>query len=451
LILCFLGTLPVSATAQDANYWSQQYGTRAELLGGAVVGSLSDLSATFYNPGALAVMERPSVLLSAEAFEYQVLTLHDAGAEGSDIRTTRFDTAPSLFTGLFPSKWLPGQLAYVLLTRSQFRFRLLSRGEGLRDVLSPPGAEFVAGEGIAEQSLSENWGGVNWTHAIGDRVGIGFTQFVGYRGQRTRTQAQISASSSSGAGGASSSVKEFDYWHYRLVTKIGVAFDSSPLTVGMAATLPSVTLFGRGKTYSSLSSAGFDLDGSGTADSYLAANSQENLGTKYRSPFSLAAGMSYAYKRSAVHFTMEWFNNTREYTVVKAEPFVVQSTGAVVDPSVTAETDDVVNVGAGFQYEARERLTFYTSVTTDYSAAVPGSETKHTISTWDIYHWTLGAAFTIAGLDLTLGGGFAWGDDRVEVFDPASGRESDGLIAGRKSVPVTYRKAKMFGGFAFGL
>ena len=39
------------AAAQDAHYWSQQYGTRSELLSGAVVGSPQDLSTTFYNPG----------------------------------------------------------------------------------------------------------------------------------------------------------------------------------------------------------------------------------------------------------------------------------------------------------------------------------------------------------------------------------------------------------------
>ena len=40
---------------QENNYWNIQYGTRSTLLGGAVIGSVSDLSATFYNPGAIAL------------------------------------------------------------------------------------------------------------------------------------------------------------------------------------------------------------------------------------------------------------------------------------------------------------------------------------------------------------------------------------------------------------
>src|SRR5678815_6132088 len=53
----------VAAHAQDTNYWTLQYGTRGELLGGTVVGSAVDLSATFYNPGSLALVKDPKTCL----------------------------------------------------------------------------------------------------------------------------------------------------------------------------------------------------------------------------------------------------------------------------------------------------------------------------------------------------------------------------------------------------
>jgi hypothetical protein len=46
------------AAAQDANYWTIQYGPVAQLLGGQVVGSTRDLSATYYNPGGLALAKQ---------------------------------------------------------------------------------------------------------------------------------------------------------------------------------------------------------------------------------------------------------------------------------------------------------------------------------------------------------------------------------------------------------
>ena len=50
---------------QDAHYWNIQYGTSSTLLGGAVIGSVSDLSATYYNPGAVALFEDANFIFRA--------------------------------------------------------------------------------------------------------------------------------------------------------------------------------------------------------------------------------------------------------------------------------------------------------------------------------------------------------------------------------------------------
>ena len=53
-----LGGLTANVGAQDSHHWTQQYGTRSTLLGGAVIGSASDLSATYYNPGAIPLQKK---------------------------------------------------------------------------------------------------------------------------------------------------------------------------------------------------------------------------------------------------------------------------------------------------------------------------------------------------------------------------------------------------------
>ena len=47
-----------ASRAQDTQYWNIQYGTRSTLLGGAVIGSVADLSATYYNPQHSGSAER---------------------------------------------------------------------------------------------------------------------------------------------------------------------------------------------------------------------------------------------------------------------------------------------------------------------------------------------------------------------------------------------------------
>ncbi len=54
--------------AQDTHFWNLQYGTRSTLLGGTVIGSISDLAATYYNPAAPALFPKPENLLSGVLF-----------------------------------------------------------------------------------------------------------------------------------------------------------------------------------------------------------------------------------------------------------------------------------------------------------------------------------------------------------------------------------------------
>ncbi len=61
------GTVPV--VAQDAHYWTNQFGPKASLLGGAVIGSVDDISGTYYNPGALSIGTDLSFAVSANVLE----------------------------------------------------------------------------------------------------------------------------------------------------------------------------------------------------------------------------------------------------------------------------------------------------------------------------------------------------------------------------------------------
>src|SRR5262249_55251493 len=65
------------ARAQDANYWSIALGTRAQLLGGVVIGSPGDISSVYYNPGALALTQSAELLLAGSAYAYQRVAVDD--------------------------------------------------------------------------------------------------------------------------------------------------------------------------------------------------------------------------------------------------------------------------------------------------------------------------------------------------------------------------------------
>jgi len=96
----------------------------AELLGGVVVGSSRDLSATFYNPGALALTKDPSLLASVESFEATRLKA-STGASTLDFSDTSVRPSPTLFAFALPRS-LTGNHTWAIssLTRQDLDLRV---------------------------------------------------------------------------------------------------------------------------------------------------------------------------------------------------------------------------------------------------------------------------------------------------------------------------------------
>ncbi|MCZ6765682.1 MAG: hypothetical protein O7D32_01990 [bacterium] len=451
-----LGLVLVSGTvafAQDSNYWSQQYGTRSELLGGTVVGSIVDLSATYYNPGALGIIDDPEVLLSAQAFQYQSITVKDLIALTEDIQQTRFGTAPSLFAVMIKTRVQGGKIAFSVLTRMQFKARLVARLSRPQDVISSvPGNESLVGEAIAEQDMNENWFGLTWARAYGagSEHGVGATTYLVYRGQRTRSQTNVEIVDATDTGGSLGFVDDYNYYHYRLLWKIGYAREFNKVSFGVALTTPGVGLFGSGSAYFNRSIINLDANNDGSRDSALAANEQKGMSAEYKSPLSVAAGAKYRFMDSIIHITGEWFNNIDPYEVMSPDPFSDQVSGATLRRSFVAGAENVFNIGIGVDYRLREKLVFSGAFTTDFSFAPDSTGSDHLVTNWDIYHVTMGLAGRIHGLDLTLGGDYAWGSaPQVPIIDLGSISDSGGLFGNRGEIEVVYRRLKIIVGFAF--
>ena len=150
-----------NASAQDTHYWNLQYGTRSNLLGGAVIGSVNDMAATYYNPATLALFPAPEILLSGKVYQYSSLSLNNGAGPGKDLTSSTIEAAPTLFAGSFTFDWLGDHtLSYSILTRQRMNFGIEGRRGGVRDTES--GEELVAGELITNQELSDLWIGLTW-------------------------------------------------------------------------------------------------------------------------------------------------------------------------------------------------------------------------------------------------------------------------------------------------
>ena len=54
--------------AQDTHHWNNQFGTRAALLGGAVLTDTIDNAGVYYNPGNLAFLDTTTLSINANLY-----------------------------------------------------------------------------------------------------------------------------------------------------------------------------------------------------------------------------------------------------------------------------------------------------------------------------------------------------------------------------------------------
>jgi hypothetical protein len=437
------------ASAQDTHYWTQQYGTQGQLLLGTVVGSLLDLSAVYYNPGALGLQEKPLLILGARAFEYQTISFEDEEGNTSPLNTRSFGPAPTLFAAILPPRLLEGEIGFSSLTRQDFDFRVQAVGSGTLGV-NPDSVVQVGGEIMIDQSMSEYWGGFTWARGWG-KTGIGVSSYIAYRGQRTRYQTLFQGLRSDDTGASATYINEIDYWNVRWVLKFGAAWDYSPLTFGIAVTTPGIGLFGQGSSLINVFVNGVDLDEDGTPDTELVSNVAKDVPTDYKSPASIAGGIAYRYKNTTFHASAEWFDSVEEYEIMPTQYFESPTTGDTYEFRTNSELKSVFNWGIGIEQHIRDWLKAYGSFITDRSAYVEGTETNVSMSNWDLFHIMGGAAFTFLGTDITLGIGYSFGSDQFPSTRRGDGvNGDDDLLIDDVEATMEYRRWMFIVGFAFG-
>jgi hypothetical protein len=451
LISCFCCFSIIPLFAQDANYWTHQYGTRSTLLGGAVVGSVLDLSGTYYNPGGLALIDKPATIEAAKVFQHPDFILRGPGKIDFNFSTSTLESAPSLLAGSISLKGLDNHwVGYSFLARQYVSTGIIGSFLFSRDVLPDPGIEALSSNLRLNIKLTESWFGLSWAYRFKKTIGIGISPFLLVRNHNSSIQTLAQALTLDGRMSLVLNDREYSYVNYRILWKMGAAFDFDRITLGLTLTTPSLKIYGKGSTGVNRTVAGLDINDDSTRDDYLANNHQDKLNANYKTPLSLGIGLTYKFKKIRIYGSAEWFAGMAKYLVMKGKEFLIQSTGEMKPIDVSHKLDDVLNYGIGIEYIFTPKLKAYASFTTDFSAADPESDTNFSVASWDIYHTMAGADFTLGRISFTLGIGYATGRHRAEPFteeEISAAREF--LMTALSGLEFEYSSIKFVIGFAF--
>jgi hypothetical protein len=399
------------AHAQADHYWTESYGTEATLLGGVVIGGCEDLSATFYNPGALGLIDQPAFILSAHVWERQSFTVKDAGPNSEDLSATSIHGVPGFVGGSFEFSWLgSSRLCYSILSRQQTDVRLVARLSREGDGSGPSGSR--GGEVVMEKDVSDTWGGLSWATSSGNRLGFGATLYGAVRSDRERRQA-VAARTDSPTGQASAiRIAESEASDGRLLLKTGLQYTAPRWRAGLTITTPSLHVFGSGSSWLFRSTNGYDGNGDGAPDSVVAVSHQDDLESRFKTPWAIGVGGAVDIGRTTILLSAENYGAIDSYSLIDTSP-VTASDGEVIPNSVRRSAESVFNWGVGVREDLGDSILVYASFVTDRNATPGGDVTGQLAPPWDLYIVSGGTKFTVGKFDLVLGLSWAFGSTQL--------------------------------------
>lgn len=435
-VIALLATL-TPARGQDSNYWTHHFGNRARLLGGSIIGSVEDISAVYYNPGALSLIEGPEVLIAGRVFEFTSFTIKDPNLKEVRITQTRPRLVPSLFGGSHRIN-STNRLAYSILTRYDSRFRLRSNNPNLNFNLGIPGLETQTNNFFLQQDLYEYWVGVTWSREINDTTGLGISTFLVTRGKQSKLQNTSQFLNNDGNSALAYLNDDYNYWHWRILWKVGLAKRVGAWRVGLNATTPSLAIYGKGDRAYDKSVVskipGNEID-------QINSDYQE-VDAKYRSGFATGFGVSRQFRETKLHFSGEWYAPVSRYKILDTKPFKGQSTGEIIETALVQELRGVFNVAVGIEHQLSKKYYIYGSFHTDFNAKErSGDKNNSSIQDFDIYHFSGGSTIRFGRTDLTLGATYAF--SRPKAFPT----NSSGLLP--EELQFSYQRFGLIVGFEF--
>lgn len=398
-----------NAFNQDYHHWSEHFGARASLLGGAATSGLGDNATVYYNPAAMSFVDDPSLSITVNAYRVRHLKLENALGKGLDLKGTQLATAPNLIAGIVQlGKKKKFRLGYGVISRRNYTAKYDYLHNENYEISSATAGEetFVASYNYFH-SISEYWGGFGVSYQLTEGFSVGFAHYGIYRDVKYSNGYEMSVLPTDGSTGTVSSIStnnNFNYWNVKGVFKPSVALHVENFKFGAAFTTPSFNILGKSNVYRDYSIRGLNQL-IGTDITFI--DRAEKQKVIHKEAAALAIGCSWRIgQNSWLHFTHETYFRKKYYLMWNPDQQPNSYPQALEDSTIYnffgqqnflafGEQDtSVTNFGLGFETIMGPRWDLYLGIRTDFlynnrpyflfnRIAVDASK-------WSLYHASLG-------------------------------------------------------------
>ncbi|MDX2191622.1 MAG: hypothetical protein SFY32_17350 [Bacteroidota bacterium] len=415
--------------AQDSHYWSNQFGAKSSLLCGAVVGGVRDISAAYYNPGALGFVDSITVSVNSDLYKVENLKVKNALGDGNDMSYYDYGISPQMISGLFKiDKRNKFKFGLILLTKTNSNINFNERVTGENEIFAPNEKIPFVSAFEYQNNVLDQWGGASLSYKINKHISIGTTLFLSYKNVNYRyfRYSRAIAVFPDSVVSSQTDYQAVSFRTCRFISKTGIAFDFHPLKFGVSFTSQSFGDFLPGDLLGG-SSVQRELSGVNFEDfaDELYIEKQDKLPVKQIQPWSIAAGISYSFAKFHLFATAEYFgaiptyiNITPESKEVSLKPQFSKDSKDFL--TVYSKSNAILNYAIGAEWEATKKVHILSGFSRDNSFSSDFlSQTSESynepiympFSYWNLNNLSLGLNFKRKNNQFTLGGVYTFSDN----------------------------------------
>lgn len=471
LIGSILAMLCISVTShcQESNYWLTQVGARSTMLCGAVVGSVRDNSAIYYNPGAQAFITNSSLSVVGNIYFHDYLEMENAAGDGLNLYGNNLDAYPQIISGVIKNPKRPAlTINYSFFNRHLSKINSRAKNTMYYDVYEDiPGDELYNGIFEYDDRTREDWLGAGYGYRLGDHFGIGVSFFITFRSQSNRQFLDISILDNEQEPAIAQLNGSFiynvnlSYTSIGFQPKIGYAFDYDKFKFGGSLTFPRLPVYfaSQANFLRSTESSIPPVSESIHKVSYY----QNRIDAFYKSPWIVDVGGGYDLDNHKFYVTLAYFSGIEKYNLIKSEPPPAGSIDEVLAPTrenyeiVYIAQKAVLNAAIGYELRLGERFNLLTGFSTDFNnfdSMDMDLDLDYTpnYTRWNIYHLSGGIELETERISLTLGFNIAVGgsNNQLQMFNMSSPGINNNLLGERNSnVNNRYIRTSLVVGFVY--
>ncbi|WP_103070161.1 hypothetical protein [Aquimarina sediminis] len=391
------------------NYKYENFGDKSILLNGNVTGSVSDLGATYYNPARLTTIKDPLFSINGKIYQLSEVKTNEGTHDNHTLKSSEFSGLPHMVAGTFKlNNTNNHHFAYSLLSRNRSNTSIsYSTGIQTSDIIAEQvGLETYVGNIEITNKINEEWYGVSWATKCTENLSIGISGYFSSYEFKGSNSLEYSSIAQDSAIALYRSKVGFVQKSYGFFGKVGIAYSTNKLELGINIDIPYIEFLGKGR----FNQEEF-LTGLSSIDNRFSYNSFENLDSKRKYPLGIQFGTGLKLGKNKLHFNINWNNKKKLYDRISIPRFnseLETSTQLLFQERLK----DIVNFGLGIDFFLNTKLSGYASYSTDFSPYITNAtlfdltnkqnEDINLIA--DFNHYGLGVNFSVNKLDIVLGG-----------------------------------------------